>query len=51
MQNNKQEALNQINQSLELYDDDNSRALKGVILGGGTKLDRFLQGVARTNSL
>lgn len=34
MQNNKQEALNQINQSLELYDDDNSRALKGVILGG-----------------
>lgn len=35
MQNNKQEALNQINQSLELYDDDNSRALKGVILGGG----------------
>lgn len=35
MQNNKQEALSQINQSLELYDDDNSRALKGVILGGG----------------
>jgi hypothetical protein len=41
-QNNKQEALNQINQSLELYDDDNSRALKGVILGGGrNSLDSY----------
>lgn len=35
MQNNKQEALSHINQSLELYNDDNSKALKGMILGGG----------------
>lgn len=42
MQNNNQEALNQINQSLELIDDDNSRALKGIILGEGrNSLDSY----------
>lgn len=41
-QNDRQQALNHINQSLSLYDDDNSRALKGIILDRGrNSLDSY----------